>query len=101
MEKLLTSENLDKITLSDMEKTRADEFKVHDCKKNSVEAGDKIFKVVDNKEWFLAAWLSSDDAEGFEAGNNVKVDFHDGVRPQDESKIRDGRKRQAESDPFL
>ena len=80
MEKLLTSENLDKITLSDMEKTRADEFKVHDCKKNSVEAGDKIFKVVDNKEWFLAAWLSSDDAEGFEAGNNVKVDFHDGVR---------------------
>lgn len=80
MEKLLTSENLDKITLSDMEKTRTDEFKVHDCKKNSVEAGDKIFKVVDNKEWFLAAWLSSDDAEGFEAGNNVKVDFHDGVR---------------------
>lgn len=80
MEKLLTPDNIEKITVSNLQKAEADDFTVGECKKKNAETGDKLFKIVDNKEWFLLAWLSDEDARGFEEGNNVTVDFYDGTR---------------------
>lgn len=80
METTLTPDNIEKVTVSDLQKAEAEDFAVNECKKKSAETGDKLFKIVDNKEWLLVAWLSNDDAEGFVEGNNVTVDFLDGTR---------------------
>lgn len=37
--------------------------------------GDVIFKIVDNKQWFLVCWLSPEDAELFEQGNRVQAAY--------------------------
>lgn len=79
MENSLTPDNIENITQTSLEKTQTDEFKVNDCKKDA-SAGDAIFKIVDNKEWYLLAWLDADKADGFEEGHNVTVDFKDGTR---------------------
>ena len=79
MENSLTPDSIENITQTRLEKTQTDEFKVNDCKKDA-SAGDAIFKIVDNKEWYLLAWLDADKADGFEEGHNVTVDFKDGTR---------------------
>lgn len=41
----------------------------------NVEAGSALFKIIDNKEWFLVFWTEKEDLERFPAGGSVKVDF--------------------------
>lgn len=79
LENSLTPDNIESITQTSLEKTQNDEFKVNDCKMEP-SAGDVIFKIVDNKEWYLLAWVDVDKADGFEEGHNVTVDFKDGTR---------------------
>lgn len=80
METELTTENIAAISEEALQKTHAEDFKVSKCAKNSVSAGDSIFKIVDNKEWCLCAWLTKEEAEGFSEGASVTVDFKDDVR---------------------
>lgn len=79
LENSLTPGNIENITKASLEKTQNDEFRVYECKKKA-SAGDVIFKIVDNKEWYLLAWPDAGKAEGFEEGHNVTVDFKDGTR---------------------
>lgn len=78
MEDILTPDSLDDITVGALEKTHTEDFEVNECKTKAA-AGDCIFKIVDNRTWYLCAWLAEDEAEGFTAGNTVTVDFNDGV----------------------
>lgn len=78
MEDILTPDSLEDITVSALEKTYAEDFEVKECKTEAA-AGEPIFKIVDNRTWYLCAWLAEDEAEGFVAGNTVTVDFNDGV----------------------
>ena len=80
LEQTLDPDKLESITIADLEKAQEADFKVQSCKTKSAEAGDKLFKVVDNQEWHLIAWLTAEDAEGIAEGGNVSVDFNDGTR---------------------
>lgn len=44
---------------------------------DTAEAGDVIFKIVDNKRWFLMCWLDEEDGQKFEEGRAVKASFDD------------------------
>lgn len=79
MEQSLSPENLESITIASLEKAQASDFEIRKCKSKSADSGDKLFKVVDNKEWYLIAWLEDEDAEGIAEGGNVSVDFNDGA----------------------
>ena len=76
LEDTLNSESLDSITIASLEKAQSDEFTVNKCKKEAT-AGDAIFKIVDNTNWYLIAWLDPADAENFTEGYSIKVDFGD------------------------
>lgn len=80
MESELSSDTLDEITYAAMEKTKAEDFELRECKKKDVSAGDCIFKIADNTTWYLCAWLSPEEAEGFSEGMSVTVDFKDDAR---------------------
>lgn len=79
MEDSLTVESLDSITASALEKVHSEDFELKECE-TEVAAGDCIFKIVDNRTWYLCAWLAEDEADGFAAGNTVTVDFNDGTK---------------------
>lgn len=79
LEESLTSDALDSITIASLEKAEAEDFSVNKCKKEAA-AGDPIFKIIDNTAWYLVAWLSADDAEGFTEGNRVYVDLDSDTR---------------------
>ncbi len=80
METSLSPDKLDSITVASLEKAQGSDFEIQKCKSKTAESGDKLFKVVDNKEWYLVAWLAAEDAEGIAEGGNVSVDFKDGSR---------------------
>lgn len=79
LEQTLTPDKLDSITIESLEKAKEADFEVKNCKSKSAEAGDKLFKVVDNKEWYLVTWLTAEDAEEITEGKSVSVDFNDGI----------------------
>ena len=53
-------------------------YAVRECSQGTVESGSPIFKIVDNKEWYLVCWLSAAEAEDIEAGRSITVEFDDG-----------------------
>ena len=77
MEGTLTPDKLDTITISSLDAARSQDFKIQKCKSKNAESGDKLFKVVDNQQWYLIAWLSAEEAEGIAEGGAVSVDFND------------------------
>lgn len=80
MENELSSDTLDDITYSAMEKAHTEDFEVRECKKKDISVGDCIFKIVDNTTWYLCVWLTPEETDGFNEGNTVTVDFGDDVR---------------------
>lgn len=57
---------------------KEDGFKVRKCPSDSAEKGDAIFKIVDNKAWYVVCWLEKKDAENLTEGKNVTFRFEDG-----------------------
>ena len=49
---------------------------VKSAPKGSVESGTQVFKVIDNKRWYLVCWVNKEKAESIKAGYrlNVKLD---------------------------
>lgn len=41
------------------------------------EAGNTVFKIIDNTKWYLVCWLDAEDEEVFTEGRNVTVTFDD------------------------
>lgn len=80
LETVYTPENMQSITEDTLKKLKenSEEYKVKKCQGKSVETGAPIFKIVDNKEWYLVCWLGADEAQGYEAGKLITVEFSDG-----------------------
>jgi len=60
------------------------------------EAGDTVFKIIDRTLWHLIFWLDEDDAEIFQVGGTVTVDFGDDSEVQMEvaNVVKQGKKMQ-------
>ena len=80
LETVYTPENMQLITEDTLKKLKenSEEYKVKKCEEKSVETGAPIFKIVDNKEWYLVCWLGADEAQGYETGKRITVEFNDG-----------------------
>lgn len=80
LEGVYTPENMQTITEADLELTDEEKqtYAVRECSQGTVESGSPIFKIVDNKEWYLVCWLSAAEAEDIEAGRSSTVEFDDG-----------------------
>ena len=59
-------------------KEKAEEYKVRECEAKSVQAGQPVFKVVDNNEWYLVCWLEAAEAAGCDPGKSITAEFSDG-----------------------
>ena len=70
----ITEKNLE---LSDEEKQS---YEVKGCSEGSVESGSPIFKIVDNKDWYLVCWIDAAEAESWNEGSGITVEFEDKVR---------------------
>ena len=80
LEAVYTPENMQSITEETAAKIKekAEEYKVRECEANSVQAGQPIFKVVDNNEWYLVCWLEAAEAAGCDPGKSITAEFSDG-----------------------
>ena len=52
---------------------------VKECVKTA-QSGSPIFKIIDNKAWYVICWLESAKAEGMEPGKTMSVRFDDGTQ---------------------
>lgn len=55
-----------------------EKYPVKECVTGNAASGDPVFKVVDNKEWYIICWIEPKKAEDFVAGKPVSVRFADG-----------------------
>ena len=60
------------------------DYSLRKCVSGTAAAGDPIFKIVDNSQWYIICWLEKDKAEDYQENNTVLVDFGD----EDESPIK-------------
>lgn len=81
-ESIYTPDNLDRLAPADLkaDEEGSESHQVKECVKGSASSGDVVFKVVDNKEWYMVFWLTSKQAKGIEEGAQVKVEFDDGLQ---------------------
>ena len=82
LETVYTPEVLEDITdeaLNTKTEEGEEKFPVKDCVTGSASKGDPVFKVVDNKTWYLVCWLPVKDSEDFTAGKTVNVRMEDGT----------------------
>jgi len=81
LEDVYTPDDMENIEISALD-TKNEEgeekYPVKDCVTGTASSGDPVFKVVDNKAWYLICWLDPKKAEDFTAGKNVSVRFGDG-----------------------
>lgn len=68
-------------TLDSLSKEFFDTFKesagVQKAVSGKAEAGNTLFKIIDNTKWYLVCWLDAEDEEVFTEGRNVTVTFDD------------------------
>ena len=66
-------------TLDSLSKEFFDTFKdsagVQKAVSGRAEAGNTVFKIIDNTKWYLVCWLDAEDEEVFTEGRNVTVTF--------------------------
>ena len=48
---------------------------------DTAEAGDVIFKIIDNSQWYMVCWMSEEEASIFSEGSSVSV------RPDGENEV--------------
>ncbi len=82
LEEVYTPENMQTITeknleLSDEEKQS---YEVKECSEGSIESGSPIFKIVDNKDWYLVCWVDATEAESWNEGSSITIEFEDTTR---------------------
>ncbi len=77
LETVYTPDSLDKLTASALDQVK--ESAMLEMSSKEAAAGDAIFKIADNQKWYLACWIDKADAEKYDEGGSVLVDFKDGV----------------------
>ena len=84
LESLYTPENMDSLKSSVLKQiSESEENKVRKAAENDAAAGDVIFKIVDNQQWYLVCWISPQTAERCTEGSTVTVDFEDGSESEE------------------
>lgn len=66
-------------SMAGIEETFFDEYaengEIKEAASGTCEPGSVLFKIIDNKQWYLMFWLDESDAESFEEGRTVKAAF--------------------------
>ncbi len=76
LETIYTPDSLESLTSAGLDKLK--ETAVSKTSSKEAASGDVLFKVVDNQKWYLVCWLEGTDAEKYQEGGRVLVDFKDG-----------------------
>ena len=73
-EQKCSGETLDSIS-KEFFNTFKDSAGVQKAVSGKAEAGNTVFKIIDNTKWYLVCWLDAEDEEVFTEGRNVTVTF--------------------------
>lgn len=95
-ESRLNTETLSTLNESFLEEYSQAQSREKGASSSKAETGDIIFKIIDNKQWFLVFWMEEDEAASFEEGSSVKAAFDDldPVAMKVYSKTKQGEKYQ-------
>lgn len=95
-ESRLNTETLSTLNESFLEEYSQAQSREKEASSSKAETGDIIFKIIDNKQWFLVFWMEEDEAASFEEGSSVKAAFDDldPVAMKVYSKTKQGEKYQ-------
>lgn len=52
-------------------------YKLSECNKDTCQYGDKIFKIINNKEWYFITFLEREDALELKEGSSIKIELED------------------------
>ncbi len=74
-EGLFTPENMTKLKYEDI---ASKGIKVQNLTRANVYAGEPIFKICRNNQWYMIAWIDLADVSKYETGNNVTVELPKG-----------------------
>lgn len=88
LEQIYTPENIDSIRSSTLKNIQESETsQVVTAPKESAAAGDVIFKIVDNQQWYLLCWIDRKQIEKYTEGAKITVDFLDGEDGKESTQI--------------
>jgi putative membrane fusion protein len=73
-ESKITPENMTELTIKSLS-TYKETTNIDKELSQKVEAGDVIYKIVENNQWYLVYWVKTDEAESLSIGQSVTVDF--------------------------
>lgn len=80
-ESRFTPENMADLTADSLASYRDSESRVTEAAGDTAEAGDVIFKIIDNSQWYMVCWMSEEEASIFSEGSSVSV------RPDGENEV--------------
>ena len=88
----LNSENMTQLEKSFISEYKEAGSAVHDAATGTAEAGDVLFKMIDNSSWYLVCWMSEEKASIFTEGSSVsaKMDETDQIPMSVESIVKQG-----------
>ena len=88
----LNSENMTQLEKSFISEYKEAGSAVHDAATGTAEAGDVLFKMIDNSSWYLVCWMSEEKASIFTEGSSVsaKMDEADQIPMSVESIVKQG-----------
>ncbi len=73
-ESILSPDGLSKLEYSDV---KGIDKQPKDLKRKKAIAGEPIYKIADNSQWYLVFWIEDNDISKFEKGASVKIAFED------------------------
>lgn len=76
----LTSEKISGLTKSFMSTYKEASGEVKGTAKGSVESGAPVFKIIDNKRWYLVCWVNKEKSEKLRVGSNLKIVFDEDTK---------------------
>lgn len=74
-ESKLTPDSIPDLTKSFLSSFKEAGGEVKETAKGSVESGDVIYKIIDNKRWYLVCWVNKEKAETINVGSGLQVVF--------------------------
>lgn len=92
-ESQLTPEKIDSLSKSFVSSFKEASGEVKPTAKGSVESGTPVYKIIDNKRWYLVCWVDKETSERIKEGSNLNVVFDEDTRIQmtvDSVKKQDG-----------
>lgn len=83
----VTSADMAQLTKSFFEGYSASEGSVKAMNTGTVQTDQPVFKIIDNKEWFLVCWIPTEEAAKLEPGQAVKIKIDEADKESLEMKV--------------